>query len=168
MSGSPPKAEKAALRQAVTRLNQTPWQKRLTDTRRRLNDLTEIGEMMREGASPLMAKACGHPGCPGLVTRKGASRCPTHDPGPWGGPTLDERRARTKTPEHRRDRAIVKARDHATCYICATHDPQGQMDHVIPVTEGGTDDLTNKAWICSPCHATKSAQEGARARNATT
>lgn len=115
----------------------------------------------------MTAKACSRHGCPNLVARPGASQCPAHDPGAWGGPTLDERRARTKTPEHRRDREIVRKRDHELCYLCATHAPNGQMDHVIPVAEGGTDKLVNKAWICRPCHQAKSSREGAAARTAT-
>jgi len=39
------------------------------------------------------------------------------------------------------------------------------MDHVIPLAEGGPDTDTNcKAIHARPCHATKSAREGQRAR----
>ena len=115
-----------------------------------------------------MAKACSHPGCPALVARKGASRCPAHDPGPWGGPTLDERRRRTKTPEHRKFRDLVRERDNETCYVCGQHAPDGQLDAIVPDSEGGAHAEHNVAWICRPCHQTKSSQEGARARNSTT
>lgn len=109
-------------------------------------------------------KACGHPGCPHLVQRSGANRCPTHDPGPWGGPTRDQRRARTKTPEHQANRRAVKKRDANVCYLCGTIDPDGHADHITPIAEGGPDTVDNMAWICRPCHATKSGREGQRAR----
>lgn len=113
-----------------------------------------------------MAKVCAHPRCPKIVTRTGASRCPDHDPGPWGGPTLEHRRARTKTAQHRATRNAVRTRDGARCYICGHHDPDGQVDAIVPDAEGGQHTPDQCAWICRPCHATKSGREGARARNA--
>lgn len=39
-----------------------------------------------------------------------------------------------------------------------------EVDHIIPVFEGGTDDPHNLQAICSPCHRMKTNQEASRAR----
>lgn len=35
------------------------------------------------------------------------------------------------------------------------------VDHIIPLSEGGTDDRINKQGLCAPCHDAKSAAERA-------
>ena len=35
----------------------------------------------------------------------------------------------------------------------------GERDHRIPLSQGGTDDPKNEAALCSACHAVKSARE---------
>ncbi|MEG3144229.1 HNH endonuclease signature motif containing protein [Sphingomonas sp. RT2P30] len=37
-------------------------------------------------------------------------------------------------------------------------------DHIVPLTEGGTDDRDNLAGMCEPCHDQKTAEEAARAQ----
>ncbi len=49
----------------------------------------------------------------------------------------------------------VKNRDGATCRYCGQPAPDGQVDHVIPLSRGGTDDLSNLAWACRSCNASK-------------
>lgn len=39
-----------------------------------------------------------------------------------------------------------------------------QIDHIIPVAEGGTDELANLEGTCAACHAPKTQQEAQRAR----
>lgn len=54
----------------------------------------------------------------------------------------------------------VKLRDRYTCQVCGRVTDQGEVDHVIPLSKGGTDSLANLAWLCAtPCHADKSARE---------
>ena len=43
-----------------------------------------------------------------------------------------------------------------------------ERDHVIPLFEGGTDDPSNTAGLCNPCHKEKTQQESNRARGITT
>lgn len=50
------------------------------------------------------------------------------------------------------------------CYICGTAGVPLEFDHIIPWAEGGTDDESNCAPICTDCHKTKSNREKDRAR----
>jgi 5-methylcytosine-specific restriction endonuclease McrA len=56
------------------------------------------------------------------------------------------------------------ARDHGICHVCK-QPGSDRVDHVIPVAEGGADDVANKAPIHQvPCHVAKTAAEAERAR----
>jgi 5-methylcytosine-specific restriction protein A len=39
---------------------------------------------------------------------------------------------------------------------------EGQVDHRIPLAEGGTDDASNLQWLCVDCHRQKTEREKAR------
>jgi hypothetical protein len=52
-------------------------------------------------------------------------------------------------------RRIVKRRDHATCRYCGSKDADGHVDHVIPLSRGGSDSLDNLVWACSTCNLRK-------------
>jgi len=41
-----------------------------------------------------------------------------------------------------------------------------EVDHVVPLSLGGTEDRHNKQGICKPCHKAKTARESAAARRA--
>jgi len=65
-----------------------------------------------------------------------------------------------------RDRALAK-----TQYRCAECLRNGrlalakQVDHIIPLHQGGTDDLDNLEGLCLPCHEAKTARDmGRRAK----
>jgi 5-methylcytosine-specific restriction protein A len=49
------------------------------------------------------------------------------------------------------------------CHICGRKDAT-QVDHVIPLAEGGPDDETNLAPIHEDCHRAKTQAEARRAR----
>ncbi len=70
--------------------------------------------------------------------------------------------------QSRRLRAIVLTR-WPWCYLqyegCTGHSTED--DHVIPVTAGGTDHISNHRGACHPCHTIKSKREAAQARAAT-
>lgn len=34
-----------------------------------------------------------------------------------------------------------------------------ELDHVVPLWQGGSNDLANLQWLCKPCHADKTAGE---------
>jgi len=50
-----------------------------------------------------------------------------------------------------------------TCYVCQEA-PYEEIDHVVPWSEGGTDELENLRPICKACHRLKSIREKDRGR----
>lgn len=74
--------------------------------------------------------------------------------------------ARTSAAEWKRTRLVVLARDGHACQIfgprcvCTAR----EVDHIIPVSEGGTDDHDNLRAACGPCHFAKTKAEATAAR----
>jgi hypothetical protein len=55
----------------------------------------------------------------------------------------------------RRLRKIVKARDEAICHYCGAYTPDGHVDHILALSRGGSDDLSNLVWSCPTCNIKK-------------
>jgi 5-methylcytosine-specific restriction protein A len=49
------------------------------------------------------------------------------------------------------------------CYVCSAVGVPLERDHIIPVTEGGSNEADNCAPICPDCHKLKSERERIRA-----
>ena len=86
----------------------------------------------------------------------------------WKPPRLKAPRKRFAhhyaTASFQAARQAVLVRDLFTCRSCGrvtTNRPQ--VDHIVPLRAGGTDDLTNLQTLCLRCHATKTRQEMATA-----
>ena len=75
--------------------------------------------------------------------------------------------ARTGARSWRRTRAMVLQRHGHQCVIRGPHCEISavEVDHVQPVSEGGSDDPDNCQSSCGPCHAAKTASEAAHGRN---
>lgn len=56
----------------------------------------------------------------------------------------------------KRLRSIVSKRDNYTCVYCGRVVPDGHVDHILPLSKGGTDSIDNLAWTCSRCNIEKS------------
>jgi hypothetical protein len=56
----------------------------------------------------------------------------------------------------RRLREIVRRRDKERCYYCNETVSNGHVDHLVPLSRGGSDDLSNLVWACPSCNAAKS------------
>ncbi len=65
-------------------------------------------------------------------------------------------------------RIRVLERDFYSCVPCKRRDasirPASEVDHIIPRSRGGTDEMTNLQAICTDCHQEKTANEAAAAR----
>lgn len=101
-------------------------------------------------------QACRHAGCPNLMP------CPDHKPKPWSrGKRLRSQFAASGSKQARRKRYVLY-RDQGICYVCGLSGAD-QADHVIPLGEGGVDDVSNMGAIhAKPCHAAKTQQEARR------
>jgi 5-methylcytosine-specific restriction protein A len=60
----------------------------------------------------------------------------------------------------------IKVRDRFTCYVCGRVTLEGDVDHKVALSNGGTDEDSNLGWICrEPCHRDKSIRDaGGRPR----
>lgn len=93
--------------------------------------------------------------------------CTTHPPSPpWAGSKQRRRElgaTLTAHQEEKRRRKILRIYG-AICHVC--HQPFAeQVDHVIPLAEGGPDTEDNLRPIHEiPCHQRKTAAEAARGR----
>lgn len=61
----------------------------------------------------------------------------------------------------RRRRAAILLRDHYTCRVCGLTTNQLEVDHVVNIAQGGSDDDDNLQAICIPCHKAKTLRESA-------
>lgn len=77
----------------------------------------------------------------------------------WGPAGRD----RTRTAAWRRVRLVILQRDSGICHVCR-QPGANEVDHIIPVAEGGTDEATNLAAIHRVCHRKKTGAEATRAR----
>lgn len=60
----------------------------------------------------------------------------------------------------RRKREEIFLRDKYTCQVCGRVGGELELDHIVNVAKGGTDDNSNLQTICkSPCHAEKTLRE---------
>lgn len=109
-------------------------------------------------------KHCGIKGCTVVVPN--GTRCPDHRSG-WQTSPRTASSARTNTTVWKHNRVLALQRDNYQCQIrgprCTVN--AVQVDHVISVEHGGSDDLTNLQSTCKPCHDQKTAREAAAGRN---
>ncbi|WP_312529475.1 HNH endonuclease [Paracoccus sp. (in: a-proteobacteria)] len=125
------------------------------------------------------SKPCAVPGCRAIVA-VGTARCKRHQ-------VDDEAQTKARKPSggwygqagSRHDRGYGSAwdqlrllaleRDKRLCVQCLLGGrpvPAHSVDHILPKSKGGTDDLDNLQSLCRSCHAAKTAREGAAAQAA--
>jgi 5-methylcytosine-specific restriction enzyme A len=92
------------------------------------------------------------------------SYCPEHKPQPWENSRRRQRVTVSGWEEQRRAKRVL-ARFLFACHWCGRSNPQAdQVDHVVPLAEGGADDESNLAPIHDHCHVEKTQAEAKRAR----
>lgn len=103
------------------------------------------------------SKLCSVPDCPN------PQPCPEHERKPWDGRTGRHGRMRSGSAEQRLNR-LVMLRYEGRCHVCGGYGAD-EVDHVVPLSEGGSDGAENRRPIHSvPCHRDKTAAEAQRAR----
>ncbi|MER5883099.1 HNH endonuclease signature motif containing protein [Streptomyces sp. NPDC001941] len=108
---------------------------------------------------PRAASVCLVRGCVQRTVRNG--RCPEHAPPerPWSrvSPRNQVRDAARRLWD-RQVRPSALARDRFACVRCGVRDGL-EVDHIVPVAQGGTWTLDNAQTLCRSCHNLKSAKE---------
>lgn len=74
-------------------------------------------------------------------------------------------RSETTSAEFRRVRPYVLWRDQHRCVLCGSVDRLA-VDHIVPRSHGGGDDVSNLRVLCHEHHAEKTASEAAQGRRA--
>lgn len=59
----------------------------------------------------------------------------------------------------RRKRETILLRDHYTCRTCGLVTHSLEVDHIVNLAQGGTEDDSNLQALCIPCHKAKTARE---------
>lgn len=65
----------------------------------------------------------------------------------------------------RRIRDRILLRDRYACQHCGRVGEDNEVDHIVNVAQGGTDDDSNLQTLCPDCHKVKTAAESAAGRN---
>ena len=55
------------------------------------------------------------------------------------------------------NRRRVYARDHGVCALCGAAKGYWEMDHTLPLAEGGENTMENFRTLCVPCHKVETA-----------
>lgn len=120
---------------------------------------------------PRAPHICGHLDCAAIVAH-GTRYCPEHSKPAWqqrtGQRTESARRTGTRRFNQHVRPAVLK-RDGHTCQlnidgVCVSRgEPlpadRLEVDHIIEVAHGGTDDLDNLRAVCRPCHRRRTATD---------
>ena len=73
--------------------------------------------------------------------------------------TFSDERLRGRRGVAQRTRRLMAHPLCATCYDAGRIVPTDEIDHVVPLSRGGTDDDDNVQGLCAACHRAKSAGE---------
>jgi 5-methylcytosine-specific restriction enzyme A len=112
---------------------------------------------------PRAPRHCPHPGCTTLI-RSPQQRCPAHSG--WATSPRTASAGRSGRRDFQALRSKVFQHDNWTCQLqlpgCLVL--ADQVDHITPVSQGGTDEMTTLRSVCARCHARRTASEAARPR----
>lgn len=104
----------------------------------------------------LPPRPCTYPGCAALVSS--GSRCEQHRAKPWATTTTSST-ARGYGARWRRQRAAQLMR-HPYCESCGA--VATEVDHIVPLADGGASSPLNLRSLCTRCHASRTGRQQAR------
>ena len=96
---------------------------------------------------------CSATGCPELCP-VGESRCPEHARPAWSNPS---QHTLQRPRNWKAIRARVLRRDGHRCRMCGQ--PGAEVDHIVPVSKGGSWEAANLQTLCRPHHIAKTRNE---------
>jgi len=83
---------------------------------------------------------------------------------PWQpAPVHVDRRKRGRAGQRERAQVIAEEPFCRSCLKRGKRVATDVVDHIVPLSEGGSDARGNKQGLCDPCHDAKSASERAEA-----
>lgn len=62
-----------------------------------------------------------------------------------------------KNAEYRLRRLAARAGIPKVCALCGETQAKFHLDHIIPRSRGGSDDASNRQWLCATCNLAKGA-----------
>lgn len=75
-----------------------------------------------------------------------------------------DRRKRGRAGQRERAQVIAEEPLCRRCLARGVESPTEEVDHIKPLSQGGTDTRSNKQGLCVPCHRDKTAAEDAQRR----
>lgn len=105
---------------------------------------------------------CRQPGCHALVPGGGYCQAHKAQSSGWNRYDRGSRHVRGYGAQWEKIRKQVLGRDHGLCRVCLAIGrvtPATAVDHIIPKSRGGGDDLGNLQAICDSCHRVKTQAE---------
>lgn len=104
-------------------------------------------------------RECSAPGCHALVEK---GRCASHARRPWAQKHSRHERGYNSMWVRLRRQVLM---EEAYCALCGSPD-NPTVDHIIPKSQGGTDDRANLRRLCRLCQQCKASREGNAAKGA--
>lgn len=76
-------------------------------------------------------------------------------------PPREREQAHYWSADWRATRARILIRDSYRCRACGrvVSGHRANVDHIVPLAEGGTDEDSNLQTLCRPCHSVKTVRE---------
>lgn len=111
---------------------------------------------------------CRHPGCGRLIEIAGYCDKHKQDATGWFRTSKGSSSARGYGGRWRLLRQQVLERDSYLCCECARVgrvSAASDVDHIVPKSQGGTDDLSNLQSLCPSCHRAKTQAESQGGRS---
>lgn len=81
---------------------------------------------------------------------------------PWSrGRFEEDKRKRGRAGQRDRAQVLLEEPLCRTCLEAGKTVASEEVDHIVPLSQGGTDARDNKQGLCTPCHRAKTAGESA-------
>ena len=115
-------------------------------------------------------RPCGYPGCPALAEKY---YCPEHEElmKKQSGASYNRRRPTDTGKRYGRQWKKIRAiflSDHPLCEVCKKEGrltPAQEVHHILPLSEGGTNESGNLMALCKSCHSAITARDTHGARS---
>ena len=123
-----------------------------------------VGVFLCPNTMPIAApRPCSHPGC-GALVRDGSGRCARHPKPAWAKKVTETKRIGGRQRQALRA-ALWAADPHcAHCLRLVDLGGEWERDHIVPLMDGGSEEVSNTQVLCIPCHEIKSEAERLRAQ----